>query len=180
VQLTELDFKASQRYDGTQETYDAEDERLALRYQEFYQAVKELREEGMDFAGIIIWGVIDPNSWLQTSNSAGGGADGTRTQMPLLFDGDYQAKKAFWALADDTKLISEETPVSEPESESQEEVSETTQAPSSEETTESSEAEEPAAQTQTGKKGTALTVLLLAAACVGVIILRWLRTSRSH
>jgi len=49
------------------------------------------------------WGVIDTTSWLQTRNSVGGAADGSVMQYPLLFDGDYKVKPAFWAFADEAK-----------------------------------------------------------------------------
>jgi endo-1,4-beta-xylanase len=51
-----------------------------------------------------IWGVTDKHSWLQTSNSAGGGANGNARQYPLLFDDYYKAKNAFWAIADAGEL----------------------------------------------------------------------------
>lgn len=104
VQLTELDFKASSSYDGTAATYEAESTKLAYRYKEIYDAIQELETSGVEVSGMTVWGVIDKNSWLQTSNSVGGGADGRRKQMPLLFDDNYKAKDAYWAFVDDKKL----------------------------------------------------------------------------
>lgn len=104
VQLTEMDFQASPYYDGTEKTYGDEDTRLAYRYKDFYDAIKQLRAEGINFSGITIWGVIDKNSWLQTASFVGGGSDGKRHQMPLLFDDDYQVKSAYWAFVDPSKL----------------------------------------------------------------------------
>ncbi len=104
VQLTELDFQANAAYDGTEATYAEEDLRLAYRYKDFYDAVKLLRAEGINFSGITIWGVIDKNSWLQTASFVGGGSDGKRHQMPLLYDDNYQVKSAFWAFVDPSKL----------------------------------------------------------------------------
>lgn len=104
VQLTEFDMKASEYYDGSEETRAAEYSMQAYRYKEIWDVVKQLRSEGIDFAGITFWGVIDRYSWLQTSSSVGGGSDGTRKQCPLLFDDDYQSKPAFWAFADQSRL----------------------------------------------------------------------------
>ncbi|MBQ3773667.1 MAG: endo-1,4-beta-xylanase, partial [Pseudobutyrivibrio sp.] len=98
IQVTELDFKCSDEYDGTSATESAEYTREAYRYKEIYEAYKEIdADPDIDVNGFTVWGVIDPNSWLQTSNSAGGGANGNRKQVPLLFDGDYMAKPAYWA-----------------------------------------------------------------------------------
>lgn len=104
VQLTELDFKATNNYDGTSATQDSEYTKLAYRYKDIYDAIIELREEGINMTGMTIWGVVDKNSWLQTSNSVGGASDGTQKQCPLLFDDNYQAKPAYWALVDATRL----------------------------------------------------------------------------
>ena len=105
IQVTELDFKCSDEYDGTSATESAEYTREAYRYKEIYEAYKEIdADPDIDVNGFTVWGVIDPNSWLQTSNSAGGGANGNRKQVPLLFDGDYMAKPAYWALVDPSKL----------------------------------------------------------------------------
>lgn len=98
LMLTEMDFKCSSKYDGTGDTYDEEDIRLAKRYLQIYEAVKELRSEGIDFSGITLWGVVDKNSWLQSQSNVGGGASGNKKQMPLLFNDWYHTKKAFWAL----------------------------------------------------------------------------------
>ncbi|WP_051195144.1 endo-1,4-beta-xylanase [Pseudobutyrivibrio ruminis] len=105
IQVTELDFKCSDEYDGTSATEQAEYTREAYRYKEIFDAYKEIdADPDIDVNGFTVWGVIDPNSWLQTSNSAGGGANGNRKQVPLLFDGDYMAKPAYWAFVDPSKL----------------------------------------------------------------------------
>ena len=104
VQLTELDIKASTEFDGTEATMDTEYTRQAHRYKEIYDSMKKLQAEGVEFDGMTIWGVIDPNSWLQGNAGVGGGADGLHVQCPLLFDGSYKAKPAFWAFVDSTRL----------------------------------------------------------------------------
>ncbi len=104
VQITELDFGVSDAYDGTDKTKQEEYTRLAYRYKEIYDAVKQLKAEGINMSGITVWGVVDKYSWLQTSSSVGGGATETKKQVPLLFDDDYQVKSAYWAFVDPTKL----------------------------------------------------------------------------
>ncbi|MBQ6786958.1 MAG: endo-1,4-beta-xylanase [Lachnospiraceae bacterium] len=104
IQITELDLKASNAYDGTSATRDAEYTKQAYRYKDIYDAIIELRAEGVNLSNMTIWGVIDKNSWLQTSNSVGGASDGRKKQCPLLFDDYYQVKPAYWAFVDETKL----------------------------------------------------------------------------
>jgi len=105
IQLTELDIKASDEFDGTDTTLGAEYTRQAYRYKEIYDVFKEIDAmEGIDVNNITLWGVIDGNSWLQSNNSVGGASDGSKRQVPLLFDDDYKAKPAFYAFADPKKL----------------------------------------------------------------------------
>ncbi len=104
VQLTELDIKASSDFDGTELTMGTEYTKQAYRYKEIYDSMKKLQAEGVEFDGMTVWGVIDPNSWLQGNAGVGGGADGLHIQCPLLFDGAYKAKPAFWGIVDPTKL----------------------------------------------------------------------------
>ena len=105
IQVTELDFKCSSDFGGTDAELSAEYTKEAYRYKDVYDAYKEIdADPDIDVNGFTIWGVIDPNSWLQTSNSVGGGANGRQKQVPLLFDGEYKAKPAYWALVDPSKL----------------------------------------------------------------------------
>jgi len=103
VQLTELDFKASSTYDGTVATKESEYTKMAYCHKNLYEAIKALKEEGTNVSGITVWGVIEPNSWLHSQSNVGGGASGS-AQCPLLFDGNYKAKPAYWAYVDATKL----------------------------------------------------------------------------
>ncbi|MBR1743940.1 MAG: endo-1,4-beta-xylanase, partial [Lachnospiraceae bacterium] len=105
VQLTELDFTASNDFDGTDATREQEYVKQAYKYKEVYDTLCRLdKEDGIDVSGFTVWGVIDKNSWLQSQANVGGGTDGTRVQCPLLFDDFYKAKPSFWALADPGKL----------------------------------------------------------------------------
>lgn len=103
VQLTELDFKASSTYDGTAATKESEYTKMAYCHKNLYEAIKALKNEGTNVSGLTVWGVIEPNSWLHSQSNLGGGASGS-AQCPLLFDGNYKAKPAYWAYVDATKL----------------------------------------------------------------------------
>ncbi|SDB09990.1 endo-1,4-beta-xylanase [Butyrivibrio sp. INlla16] len=95
VQVTELDFKGAAS---------ATDEKLAERYKAVYDTIRRLRNEGVNFTGMTIWGITDKHSWLQTANNNGGGSNGSSRQYPLLFDDNYHAKNAFYALAEAGEL----------------------------------------------------------------------------
>lgn len=103
VQLTELDFKASSTYDGTAAAKESEYTKMAYCHKNLYEAIKALKAEGTNVSGITVWGVIEPNSWLHSQSNVGGGASGS-AQCPLLFDGNYKAKPAYWAYVDASKL----------------------------------------------------------------------------
>ena len=103
VQLTELDFKASSTYDGTAATKESEYTKMAYCHKNLYEAIKELKKEGTNVSGLTVWGVIEPNSWLHSQSNVGGGANGS-AQCPLLFDGNYKAKPAYWAYVDASQL----------------------------------------------------------------------------
>ena len=103
VQLTELDFKASSTYDGTAATKESEYTKMAYCHKNLYEAIKALKAEGTNVSGLTVWGVIEPNSWLHSQSNVGGGANGS-AQCPLLFDGNYKAKPAYWAYVDASKL----------------------------------------------------------------------------
>ncbi len=105
VMVTELDFKASSMYDGTKDTLGSEYMRQAVRYRDIYAAMKELNDSGeAKVTGMIVWGVIDGNSWLQAYTGVGGGVTDGRPQCPLLFDDDYEPKPAFYGITDPDKL----------------------------------------------------------------------------
>ncbi len=101
VMITELDVKSEASFDGSPEKLPGEYERQAAYYGSVYEMLKKLNEEeGINITGITLWGVTDPYSWIQQQNGAGGGSDGVIKHYPLLFDGEYRAKPAFWAIAD--------------------------------------------------------------------------------
>ena len=105
VQVTELDVKTSPGYDGSKAARPAEYTRMGYRYKDIYDAYREVDQlKGIDVNSFTVWGAIDSVSWLNDANNAGGGADGTQKQCPLLFDGRYQAKPAYWAIVNAEKL----------------------------------------------------------------------------
>ncbi|WP_026509692.1 endo-1,4-beta-xylanase [Butyrivibrio sp. LC3010] len=95
VQITELDFKGASS---------ATDSRLAQRYKDVYDTIRRLRDEGVNFTGMTIWGITDKHSWLQTANNNGGGSNGNAKQYPLLFDDYYKAKDCFYVIANAGEL----------------------------------------------------------------------------
>ena len=103
IQITELDMKSSNDYDGSNQ--DEEYQKQAYQYKSLYDTVVRLRkEENIPITSITFWGTDDGNSWLNSSNSVGGSADGSRPQCPLLFDAAFCPKPAFWAFVDPEQL----------------------------------------------------------------------------
>lgn len=102
VQITELDMKSSNDYDGSNK--DAEYTKQAYRYKDFFDRIISLKAEGIAITSVTLWGTHDAASWLQSSNSVGGSSDGSRPQCPLFFDDNLKAKPAYWALVDPSKL----------------------------------------------------------------------------
>lgn len=105
IHITELDIKSTVGFDGT--NLEAEFTKGAYRYKEIYDIVKKVNADDTlkgNIDNITFWGTHDAASWLKTSNSVGGSADGKTPQYPLLFDDDLQAKPAYWAFVDADKL----------------------------------------------------------------------------
>ena len=102
VQITEFDLKSSRQLSNEKNLKDEYADQ-AKRYYELYEILKALdAEEGINITGITFWGASDKDSWLQGSSNVGGGSDGSMSQCPLLFDGNYKVKPAFWAFVDYT------------------------------------------------------------------------------
>lgn len=101
VSLTELDLKASDSFDGSDEELKKELCRQYYRYKEIYTGLKELEEEGVTIRTITVWGVIDGHSWLQSQNNVGGGSNGSKRVIPLLFNDQFKAKPLFYALCNE-------------------------------------------------------------------------------
>lgn len=87
IHVTELDI--DQKSNSTESLL-----QLAKRYQEVFRLYKKLVEDGVNITAVVTWGITDNNSWI-------GG-------YPNLFDNDYQAKDAFYAVVntdEDVKLL---------------------------------------------------------------------------
>lgn len=90
VSVTELDITA-----GTNNTITEEQaNQQAYLYAELFQLYKKYADK---IARVTFWGLDDATSWRAA-------------QSPVLFDGDLQAKPAYYAVIDPEKFIAENTP----------------------------------------------------------------------
>ena len=104
VQITELDFKATNGYTGSAEEQKTEYTKQGYRYKAIYEKLCELnKEEGINITDVVFWGTDDGHSWLNDANTVGGSGDGSAV-CPLPFDREYQAKPAYWGIVDSSKL----------------------------------------------------------------------------
>jgi GH35 family endo-1,4-beta-xylanase len=83
ISITELDIPAG-RWGGFKTLTEAEEKKQAQLYAQLFQIYKKYSG---NIARVTIWGLEDPASWR-------------RQGSPLLFDGDFNAKEAFFAVAD--------------------------------------------------------------------------------
>ena len=84
IMLTELDVGHSMLYNGTKEALPEEYMRQAKYYAGIYEVFTALHAEGINTAGISLWGVSDKYTWRQG-------------EAPLLFDEDNEPKPAYEA-----------------------------------------------------------------------------------
>lgn len=80
IQLTEVDMKNTDNSTSGLE-------KQATRYKQWFDKMVELKNTGCNITAVVFWGITDATSWL-------GG-------YPLLFDGDYQAKPAYYSIVKD-------------------------------------------------------------------------------
>ncbi|MEN8906279.1 MAG: endo-1,4-beta-xylanase [Clostridiales bacterium] len=92
IEITELDMRVNDSLLSsiTKETLI----RQAYKYQEIMEVIKSYSTQ---VTGVTFWGLKDDMSWLNY-------IDGGRIEAPLLFDKNYQAKYAYWALVDPEQL----------------------------------------------------------------------------
>lgn len=84
IQVTELDIsEKSNAY--------ADQLALAQRYQDVFAMYKEMKDSGVNLSAVVLWGITDSTSWI-------GG-------YPLLFDKNYQAKPAYYAVVDTDSAV---------------------------------------------------------------------------
>ena len=97
VQLTELDMKSSDGYDGSEEAKAEEYEKQAARYGVIYWTLKNAnKDDDFNITGITFWGTADHLSWLQTRSDVGGGNAEGLPECPLLFDENFEPKPAYY------------------------------------------------------------------------------------
>ena len=70
----------------------------AQRYKDIFAMLQEQAQKGNLADMVIIWGTIDSTSWKNDYPVPG------RTDAPLLFDGRFQSKPAFWGLVDPSRV----------------------------------------------------------------------------
>ena len=99
VQVTEWDLRATDGYDGSPEAMKEEYEKQRKVYNLMYYSLQSAKNSGVNITGMTFWGTIDTLSWLQFRSNVGGGSNKEQKQCPLLFDGNYEPKPAFWVFA---------------------------------------------------------------------------------
>ncbi|TYP76828.1 endo-1,4-beta-xylanase [Paenibacillus methanolicus] len=94
-QVTELDMSVYTNDADAYETFPLELQlKQAKRYKEIFDVFKKHADQ---LTAVIFWGKDDLNTWLRTFPV-------TRNNWPLLFDERLQAKYAYWAIVDPSKL----------------------------------------------------------------------------
>lgn len=94
-QVTELDMSVYTNDAQAYETFPVELQvKQANRYREIFDVFKKHADQ---LNAVIFWGKDDLNTWLRTFPV-------DRNNWPLLFDERLQAKYAYWALVDPTKV----------------------------------------------------------------------------
>lgn len=130
LMITEWDLKASDSYDRSEESYVEEVTKQALRYNLVYDRMYKLKtEDNINFVGFVFWGTIDKFSWLQSRNDVGGASKGG-AQCPLLFGDECEAKPAYWAFVDKTKMTDYKKAYQESKKAEEEAVEEVEEEPS--------------------------------------------------
>jgi len=81
IEITEFDMTT---YDSSENGMKAQGE----KYKAYFDCIKKLMAEGIDFNSITLWGVRDTDSWRAS-------------QYPCVFDENYQAKPAFYGIVGD-------------------------------------------------------------------------------
>ncbi|MFD1956465.1 endo-1,4-beta-xylanase [Paenibacillus thailandensis] len=94
-QITELDMSSYTNDTDSWESFPLEQQiRQAYRYKEIFDVFRKYNDL---ITAVIFWGKDDANSWLRTFPVV-------RNNWPLLFDERLQAKYAYWALVDPSKV----------------------------------------------------------------------------
>jgi len=94
IHITELDMSLN---DDPKLVADAAPENLLIRQAHRYEEIFELFKQYKSVESVTFWGLLDGRSWLTYSPQK-------KPDWPLLFDKDLNAKLAYWALVDPSKL----------------------------------------------------------------------------
>ncbi|WP_309122207.1 endo-1,4-beta-xylanase [Paenibacillus sp.] len=105
-QITELDISV---YTNNSDSYDPIPEDILIkqgyRYKELFEAFVALDEAGRAagnpngwISNVTLWGIADDHTWLHNRGT-------TRQDAPFPFDKRYQAKYAYWGMAEAVKEI---------------------------------------------------------------------------
>jgi len=95
--VTEMDmsiYAYNNRSDYGDDIPEAVIQKQADRYREFFEAFRDNRDL---VSAVVFWGIADSHTWLHDFPVQG------RTDAPLLFDRQLQAKPAFWAAIEAAK-----------------------------------------------------------------------------
>ncbi|MBN1428650.1 MAG: endo-1,4-beta-xylanase, partial [Anaerolineae bacterium] len=95
VHITELDMSI---YTNDSDKYTIVPEDVLIRQGYRYRDIFEVLRRQADHIGkVTFWGMADDHTWLKTWPT-------TRTNLPLLFDEQLQAKYAYWGIIDTAQL----------------------------------------------------------------------------
>lgn len=87
IHISELDIDTNPN--GTTQSFTSSlDDQLAQRYKDIFTLFLKHSDKIMK---VTFWGITDQDSWLRTFPT-------NRNNYPLLFDDNYNPKKAYWAL----------------------------------------------------------------------------------
>jgi len=97
IKISELDVSVYTNDNWGQKDWEPEkkfDEQMAKQQAEYYKSIFALfREYSEHITDVTFWGVSDDDSWLDWFPTK-------RNNYPLLFDDDYNAKAAYYAIID--------------------------------------------------------------------------------
>ncbi len=94
-EVTELDMSVYSNDTDSWQTFPEDQQiRQAYRYRDMMNVFLKHRDQ---ITAVIFWGKDDGNTWLTTFPTV-------RNNWPLLFDAQLQAKYAYWALVDPSKV----------------------------------------------------------------------------
>ncbi|MDR0983930.1 MAG: endo-1,4-beta-xylanase [Ruminococcus sp.] len=102
IQITELDITLAQNANAeTENNKDALIEKQAESYKNVFDLLVKYKEQGANITAVVIWGMLDSMSWRSD-------------RYPLLFDGEFQAKPAYYSIVEGREWTPTEPKTYEP------------------------------------------------------------------